>query len=49
MASERPIYPLVIPAVAHVFEVLRIPATLHYRVPWQVNPWWPLHNEPTVL
>ena len=39
MTTERPIYPLVIPAVAQVFEVLRIPAALYYRVPWRVNPW----------
>ena len=45
MTTERPIYPLVIPAVAHVFELLRIHAALYYRVPWRVNPWWPLHNE----
>ena len=45
MTTERPIYPLVIPAVAHVFELLRLQATLYYRVPWRLNPWWPLRNE----
>jgi len=49
MAIERPIYPLVVPAVANVFEVLRVPATLHYHVPWRVNPWWPIHTEKTEL
>jgi AraC-like DNA-binding protein len=45
MTTERPSYPLIVPAVANVFEVLRIPATLHYRVSWRVNPWWPIHTE----
>jgi AraC-like DNA-binding protein len=49
MTTERAHYPLVVPAVAHVFEVLRIPATLCYRVPWRLNPWWPIHSEATDL
>lgn len=49
MTTGGPHYPLVIPAVAHLFEVLRIPAALFYRVPWRVNPWWPIHTEATNL
>ncbi len=42
-------YPLIVPAVAHLFEVLRIPASLVYGVPWRINPWWPIHSEATSL
>jgi AraC-like DNA-binding protein len=49
MATTDAHYPLIVPAVAHAFEVLRIPAALLYRVPWRINPWWPIHTEPTNL
>jgi AraC-like DNA-binding protein len=47
MTTERLSYPLVVPAVANVFEVLQLPAALVYRVSWRVNPWWPIHTEAT--
>jgi AraC-like DNA-binding protein len=45
MTIAQPPYPLLVPAVANVFEVLRLPATLRYHVSWRVNPWWSIHSE----
>jgi AraC-like DNA-binding protein len=40
---------LLVPAVAHVFENLRISATVYRPVPWWGNAWWPIHTCPGVL